>query len=285
MLHDNTSFSREELRFHAIDFESTGLRFGDDPTSVVILHPDESFSAVLRRSGGQEVNVDSVWEMFEDAGFPTGEIRYVDTTEEFLAELGTVLSENLNRSERDVLVFYNGNPTGRQKGFDVPLIRHATLRTGASFPLAGAKYADLMDATGYGEVYVREVDVSSFNKTPLKNLCDEMGIEVEGTYKADYVDAVEASSLTTGDVIAFAEENGLDVPLGTDNSQEALYEAFGGEKLGYDSFESSAEAVSAWQNGEYEAVLAHNLADVVMTQFITERLLEVCAFPRIRTLS
>jgi hypothetical protein len=117
-------------------------------------------------------------------------------------------------------------------------------------------------------------------------LCDAFGIEPsDGTNKPDYVTAA-VENIDASDIRAFAEENfDKDLSYPVDNSQENLYERFGGKPLDYDTFDDSAEAITAWENGDYESLLAHNLADVEMTTFLTERLLDVCAFPRVRRLN
>lgn len=292
MLHDNTTFAKDELRYHAIDFEATGLTFDADPTSVII-HHGGSATALLRENGDTTADADSLAEVLtEYAGIPVT-VQTAETVEGFLTDLQGVLTDELDRDAQDVLVFFNGNPTGRQKGYDVPLIRHTTLRTpGAPFPLMGAKYADLLDAASYGEVYVREDTVtdSALDKATYKDdvvaLCDAFGVAPsDGTNKPDYVTAA-VENIDAGDIRSFAEENfDKDLSYPVDNSQENLYERFGGKPLDYDTFEDSSEAVTAWESGDYEGLLAHNLADVVMTTFLTERLLDVCAFPRVRRLN
>jgi hypothetical protein len=292
MLHENTTFAKDELRYHAIDFEATGLTFDADPTSVVI-HHGVSATALLRENDDHAADTDALaGALTEMAGVPVS-VEMSETVEGFLTDLQGILTETVVRDARDVLVFFNGNPTGRQKGYDVPLIRHATLRTpGSPFPLMGFKYADLMDATGYGEVYVREdtVTESALDKSTYKGdvvaLCNDHAIEPNGgTNKPDYVTAA-VENIEAEEIRAYAEENfdkSLSYPV--DNSQENLYERFGGAPLDYDGFEDSSEAITAWENGDYKALLAHNLADVVMTNFLTERLLDVCAFPRVRRLN
>lgn len=290
-MHENTTFAKDELRYHAIDFEATGLTFDADPTSVVIHHGD-SASALLRENGDTAADCDALaGKLTTMAGVPVS-VEAVETTEAFLSALQRILTDTLTRSEQDVLTFYNGNPMGRQKGYDVPLIRHATLRNpNAPFPLEGVKYADLMDATGYGEVYVREDTVtessvkSAFYADDVKELCAIHGVEPDGGTNMDHYVSAAVENIDGEEIRAFADEIGESISYPVDNSQENLYERFGGDSLDYDGYEDSSEAITAWEEGDYESLLAHNLADVVMTNYLTDRLLEVCAFPRVRRLN
>lgn len=51
---------------------------------------------------------------------------------------------------------------------------------------------------------------------------------------------------------------------------EAYEERVGAEHRAIDPFEDSSAAVGAWQNGDFEAVVLHNVADIRRTRALTD---------------
>lgn len=176
---------------------------------------------------------------------------------------------DLHMERDDVLVAYNGETW--RGGFDIPFIRSASRIHDAPYPFEGVKYLELMEIVQKRwntTVYDRSAGALR-RKGQVKSFAEFLGIDDFSGSRDEWNEHVDDHEPSVEEWEAWLAEEGIDLPTTDIGDLDGVYEIFG-EDIDWDPYEESVEAVEAWQGGDYESVLKHNLADIARTAEILE---------------
>lgn len=252
-----------------MDIETTGTQYTDEVTVIGI------------RDVGAGVD-----ELYVREDVP-GDAREIPTSDGIASETGfdadvTVLSgeESLFDEVRervlgewendDILVTFNG------AGFDIPVLAMRSEREYQKpHPFRHVRHLDPYKSVRYGVHTNRpsiqgNPDIGSLQKKHYTAFAEAIGIDTDElpiTTSRAIQDAINQHGYTEKDVVEFAEnELEGDTPLGDDNTLDGVYEMIEKDTLDYEPFDSSSEAVTAWENGNVRDIALHNAADLEMTE-------------------
>ena len=246
----------------SIDIESTGLTADDKLTVIGFAH--ETGYEILYNTEVSRLDESSFdWES-SDKDVSLNACR---NERRLLTKIDSVIDDHNLQMESQILTGFNAD------GFDFPLLRTRCLEHELGWAFGGINYLDLM------WVFKKRwnttaMDVSGFNKTPLRNFGKKIGAPVTTDhYKAELVEVVEDHGYSVEQVSEFANDKGKDMPTSSYGDLESVYEQLIGADL-FDPLDSSKEAVPAWNKGNIGKIIKHNLCDIRMTQELMELLPE-----------
>jgi len=256
-----------DYQFKAFDIETTG--FGAHETLTTLTLEDSGRYHIWINTDGRTVDIQSIREtVSEQSGEDVKIYAAMDSTE-LLESVGTYISENFN--SLDVLVAYNGETW--KGGFDLQFLRTACLQTGVGWIFDDVNYMDIYPIFGKKNRFNTEIPShEKLNKTPLKEFADWMGVEYDSDMTKDEIKTVIASTqYDPQKIIDWATETEReDIPTKDYSDQVGVYKALTGDVHKYDPWANSANAVTAFEDGNFTDLILHNLADVVKTTELTE---------------
>lgn len=239
----------------AFDIETLGF-CADNPITVIGMYNGTDMVISINTEGDDidDRNIDGVDELI------------VNKTEtELLESIPRML--NMFEIPHTLCAWYGETWKG---GFDIPKVRTACVKNGVSWPLENENYLELIEV--YRKRFNTTVPEASFgrSKDPWVSFAEFIGLDVDGMKMSEVKDAISSADYTTDDLHQWADENGNDVPTSDVSELDVVYETLVGPQP-YDPLEGdSSLCVEKWQNGEFDEVILHNVADLKMTHEMAE---------------
>lgn len=242
----------------AIDIETTGLT-ADDKVTVLGFAHEGGYDVYYNTENGKLNEAEFTW---ATANKPV-QLHACRDEERLLQKMPDFVDDHDLQMEDAMLVGYNAD------GFDFPMLRTRSLKHELGWAFAGINYLDLM-WTFKNRWNTTAMDVSGFNKAPLRKFGNKIGAPVTGDhYKSELVEVVEDYGYTVEQVSEYADEEGKDMPTSSYGDLEGVYEQLIGTEL-EDPLDRSKEAVFAWNEGRIGDIIKHNLSDIRMTLELVE---------------
>jgi hypothetical protein len=277
----NASHANNELNFVPFDIETTGFNDEDVITAFTLLY-NNTYNVFLNTDGR---SVEESLEAALDGYMPTDVALHVHEDDGALLESVTEFIREGIDSDNTVFIAYNGEMWNG--GFDLRTIRTCCLVNNVSFPFSGYGYSDLMPIFGKHDRFnithkTPEPDLGDiFTRTPLNNFADYLSVSYTTTMnKGEVVDAIEENGYDESEVQEYCEMHYHYMPTQNPTGLVQVYNRIAHladwNTLNIDPFgpEESAKAVDAYENGDFETLLLHNMADVHKTDRLTTMVTE-----------
>lgn len=254
---------------YALDIETDGT-VEPLPTAFTLFNDGNAMCVV--RESDESMDADSILRVvedtFHDVDVSIDMVQVGKDWDEMAVEIVSLLREV---QDSDTLVTYNG--LAYRGGFDIPVLDYAFHQTYADNPLSGLQHTDVYDVVNRGYVYntVAQFPKSRGpSKSDMQKAADMFGLwpEVSDLNKSPLAERLN-EELSQEQMEEWAEETGNDLPTTDDGSLDGVYAYLYDDELP-DPFDDSAEAVDAWENGNYPALLTHNITDTVKTMRVYE---------------
>ena len=158
--------------------------------------------------------------------------------------------------------------------FDLSMIRTRCLLNNIPWELSGIESDDIMKTFQY-KFNCSDYDISGLNKKPVRSFGEQIGAPVDSDmYKSELIELIEDYGYSASELNAFLDENNHDQPTSTEQSLDGIFELLGDGIMYPDPFDDSSEAVTAFENGNIEDVIAHNICDLMKTVYLFEMVTE-----------
>jgi hypothetical protein len=232
----------------AFDIETTGFTTDDEIT--VAGFALEMGARVFVQTNGQPAG--AIEQEVRDAAAQHVQVSVHESESDLLEAMTAFVAGRL--VERDVLlVAYNGETWGG--GFDLPFLRTRLASHGLAWPFTDIPYGDLLP-----------VITDRFNTTVPDPDADPAADPNPGANAADLdIDPGEQKDGINDD--AAVEGCDDDSETVTRRGLAAVYEVLCDGRFGeIDPFADSAEAVTAFDEGRFTALVLHNVADILRTR-------------------
>lgn len=256
-----------EYEFKAFDIETTG--FGAHDTLTTLTLEDDGVYHIWINADGRDVSVSDIRDTVEGESGENVRLYVAEDAEEMLISVGTYIEDNFDNL--DILVAYNGETW--KGGFDLQFLRTACLRNGVEWILNGVNYMDIYPIFGKKNRFNTTVPShKGMKKDTLKEFADWMGVEYDSSMsKKEIQMAVADTQYDFRKVNEWADEVGCeDIPTYNYDDQVGVYQALTDKVHTYDPWTDSANAVTAFHDGDFAELILHNLADVVKTKELTD---------------
>lgn len=268
---------KEEINdAYAFDIETDGL-VKPYPTAFTLAGDDDNVIVTLRTSDAVVTSPDSeadadpeklrlrLEDAFEDTNISIDMVEVYDDWNDMAWGLDTIFR---NVRDTEVLVTYNG--LCYRGGFDIPALDWAFFQTGMDNPISGHKHTDVYDVVDRGYIYNTAPEFPSRGgpkKAEMQAAAEmfELSEEADGLNKSPLADLLN-DHLTPAEMEQWAEEHDLGLPTNDVTTLDEVYEYIFADDILEDPFEDSSEAVDAWEEGDYDSLLIHNILDAVKTR-------------------
>lgn len=283
----------QDADHYVFDIETTGLTADAETTLVAYIAPNGSVTVLAQDPTTDTVSVSQQADL-EAAFNNTVEnrsvtVRLFDTERDLLTGLRAEFDA---LPENAVLVAYNGKTY--HGGFDVSHLRTRALVNGVQSPLDGQLYMDIksgiVDNNGFNLTEVTIPSQSSLSRSEWDEFASFLGHPDPSDAfprKGLVYEWVNEQDPSADTIRQFAAENDMDLPTGVDGTLDGVYDTF--TTLIERADEPIVEAPDvSWrphiegdivaergEDGDLEPVGLHCIADVIMSRFTLDVLLEL----------
>jgi hypothetical protein len=255
--------------------EITVIGFADPQTEDIHIHYQHPGD---KSSGNQNGVTEAVQDHFSSAPVEydiTG-YAYINECDLLLHAQKWATDENYV-SKPTTLIGFNSDK------FDLPMIRTRCLLNDIPWELGGISSEDIMKTYQY-KFNTSDYDISGLNKKPLRKFGEHIGAPVDSDmYKSELIEIIKEYPYSDSELNAFLSENNHDQPTTTKQSLNEIFELLGDGVSYPDPFDNSSEAVTAFNNGNIEDVIAHNICDLMKTVYLFETVTEYVSSEERRT--
>ena len=262
------------------DIETVGVA-AEDTVTVSGMFRDDTFTVFAYVPDGVEIHrefKDNPHWYLPDEWLVSGiDINVITChSEEKLINLTLSFFTDMEHSE-EIVGFYSSE-------YDLPTLRTKCIEYDVSWDLPRLHSVDLYYRFR-DQFNTAKPDIDGINKNPLKRFAEKLEIEIEsGAYKADIVDAIEAEGYEDKQLEEFLDEEGIDRPTKSSQDLDGIFELLCEEpEEEVDPFDSSEEAVTAFEEGNIKDIVLHNVMDLYMTQQLYQHVQEYIHEDEIRS--
>lgn len=256
-----------------IDIETTGVTAKDTVTVIGFATKDQ-FDIYYRIPNGEtfeehtEPSPSQLRDQLPNDIQDQISITAFETEEKLLEQALPMFEVDAGATKDDyILVGFNSD------GFDFPTLRTMCLLNDVVWPFSERQSLDI-SRLYQNKFQTKKPDISGLNMDHVEKFGNMIGAPVNSNqYKSELVATVKEHGYKSSDLDQFLSDEGLDLPTKTENTLDGIYELLVGEEV-EDPFDSSAEAVSAFNNGEIEDLLVHNIIDLYKTRRLTQAIID-----------
>lgn len=256
----------------AFDIETEGFNaLSGDRVTVAGFADGDDAPVLFFNTDGRDVDVEELKDHLKEISGEDVVLIPCEDEEELFNGL-TAFVDDMDTSE-ERLVAYNGLTW--KGGFDIPFLRTRHIKTGVDWMFEGIPYADLLppitddlNTSVEGEL---DIVFNKLNKGPVKEFGRSIGMDIpNSSNKGEDIEKIKENGYDDDALRAYALEHEIDFSV-TINDLDGVHDhLFGEDECGYDPYDDSEEAVAAFNNGDFETLLQHNLADIIRTRNIVE---------------
>lgn len=256
-----------EYEYRAFDIETTG--FGAHDTLTTFTLEDGGVYHIWVNTDEREFDaIEAEGNIQVEAGVRT-KVHAAEDSEALLESVSEYIEENFTKDT--VVVAYNGET--RSGGFDLQFLRTACLRNNIDWIFNDVKYLDIYPIFGKHDRFQTNVPShEGLKKSGMKEFADWMGVEWDSSMsKSEISNAIADTQYDFRKIREWVDETDREeVPTYNYNDQVGIYQALFDEVHEYDPWTDSANAVTAFHEGDFVPLALHNLADVVKTKELTD---------------
>jgi len=270
------------MEYVPIDIETTGVT-AKDTVTVIGFATEDGFDIYYRIPEGEtfgehtEPTPNELRDRLPSDIQDHMSITAFETEKELLEQSVAMFEVDAGFKKDDyTLVGFNSD------GFDFPTLRTMCLLNNIVWPYTGRRSLDISETYRY-KFQTKKPDISGLNMNHVEKFGNVIGAPVNSNqYKSELVATVKEHGYEATELDQFLSDEGLDLPTSTEDTLDGIFDLLVGEEI-EDPFDSSAEAVSAFNNGKIEDLLLHNIIDLYKTKRLTEVVLNYVNESEIRT--
>lgn len=253
-----------EYTFNAFDIETTGLLASDTITTLTI-----QYDGVYHIWLNTDTETDISTEEIENTTNQSVTLHVCESAPALLTSVEQFCGTNV--SETNILTAYNGETWNG--GFDLSFLRTLCQKHNHSWIFTNYLYTDLYPLFGKKNRFnTMTPSPKPLDKDELQSLteyCDSLQLP-DDTAKESLLHNLLKHGLQFETIVSWANTQETEVPTHTHSDLGGVYYALTEQTHNYDPWINSKNAITAYENQNFEPLIYHNLADVVKTDFLAE---------------